>query len=613
MSAIAVPAHIPAFQEMESTPARALTLTTDLRAATVGVKDVQGWAASVAAPGWEGDAGDAHDHAATRFARRLDSAEAALDEAVTAADLFEERLSRLSTERAPLEKERVAINRETAALVLEAEAATDESAVPALRRRAERLMTRATRLVAAIDAWVIRYADAESVFIASLQGVDSLREGGAAAADPARIDVEALGRAFERRHDDPVALAAWWARLSRAQRQALITERPHQVGNAAGVPVRDRDEANRAALQSDLDHLTEREQDGQLTAEEAAALENARHVRDALRDFRHSVDPATGRELAHLIVLEPGIHSGDGGVAISLGDPDTADHVSVSVPGLTSESSSTTGNLESIRALHDAASRDGNGSVASIYWLDYDAPSGDLLDPLDPFEKLDFGGVALAGKADEGGARLADFVDGLRASDRGEAAHVTAVGHSYGSTTLGHALQDGLVVDDAVLIGSPGQPESSAAELTDADVWVGSKDYDPVSLLGLGERRAVGALGHDPADVDFGGTRFETGDGSLRIQDLISNHTSYYSGQSLDNMAHIVSDAGVVTEQPHRGEDGGGYLTLDELVAASTGASAGDLVWDNGGEWLHERGKDAADLVGELGGLVGRSRAGGIL
>lgn len=582
MSAIAVPAHIPAFQEMESTPARALTLATDLRAATVGVKDVQDWAAGVAAPGWEGDAGDAHDHAATRFARRLDSAEAALDVVVTAADLFEERLSRLHTERGALDDERKTVNRETAALVQEAEATTDGSAVPALRRRAEQLMTRATRLLAAIDSWVSRYEQAESGFIASLQGVDSLVEGEQAAADPARVDVEGLRAAFRRRRDDPVALAGWWARLSRAQRQAFTTEHPHEVGNADGIPVRDRDEANRAALEGDLDRLTERDEDGQLARGEEAALENARHVRDALRDFRYAVDPATGRELTHLIVFKPAIHSGDGGVAVSLGDPDIAEHVAVNVPGLRSESSSTAGSLGSTRALHDAATQDANGSVASIFWLDYDAPSGNPIDPLDPLGQLDFGGVALTGKADEGGERLGDFIDGLRASDQGETAHVTAIGHSYGSTTLGHALQDGLVVDDAILIGSPGQPASSAAGLTDAEVWVGSKDYDPVSLLGRGDRGGIGVLGHDPADVDFGGTRFETGDGSLRVQDLLGNHSSYYSGESLDNMAHIVSDAGGVAEQPRRGEHGGEYLTLDELVTAAAGASAGDLIGDVG-------------------------------
>lgn len=613
MSAVAVPGHVPAFQELESTPARALTLATDLRAVTVGVKDVQGWAAGVAAPGWEGDAGESHGHAATAFARRLDSTEAALDQVVRAGDLFEERLSRLHVERGLLDDERKTVNRDITALVGEAQATSDESAVPALRRRAEALAARAAEVVASIRTWVARYQDAETDFVSALRGADSLAEGRQAAEDPARIDVRALGKAFGLRQDDPVALAAWWARLSRAQRQALTTEHPHAVGNAAGLPVRDRDEANRAALESDLDHLAEREKDGQLSRDEKAVLDNVRHVRDALRDYRHDVDLTTGRELGHLIVLEPAIHSGDGGVAIGFGDPDTADHVSVNVPGLTSQTQSTAGNLDNTRALHDAVLRDRNGTVASVYWLDYDAPSGNPLNPLDPLGQLDFGGVAVTAAADEGGERLVGFVDGLRASDQGAPAHVTGIGHSYGSTTLGHALEDGLAVDDAVLIGSPGQPEPTAAELTEADVWVGAKDHDPVSLLGTGERRAIGALGHDPADVDFGGTRFETGDGSLRVQDLIGNHTSYFSGESLDNMAHIVSDAGGVTERPHRGEDGGGYLTLDELVTASTAASAGELVWDHGGGWLHERGKDGAGLIGDLGELLWETRWSGTL
>ena len=158
-----------------------------------------------------------------------------------------------------------------------------------------------------------------------------------------------------------------------------------------------------------------------------------------------------------------------------------------------------------------------------------------------------------------------------------------------------------------MLIGSPGQPVDSAAELTDADVWIGAKDYDPVSLLGHGERGGVGALGHDPAEDDFGGTRFETGDGSLRIQDLLHNHTSYFAGTSLDNMAHIVTgNDGSVTEQPHRGDPGGEYLTLTELVGASTAAS--------GGEWFYETGKDLADKAGDAGRwLLENSRFSGIL
>lgn len=598
MTVIAIPAYIPGFQDMDSTPARALTFATDMRTAAVGVKNVQGWAAGIAGPGWEGDTRETHDHAASRFAARLDAAEAALDRVVVAADRFEARLQRLNAERGPIETERKAVNDGAATLSADVTAAGDAATpeeIAALQRRSGRLMDRAQAVTGEIDDWTRRYQDAETDFIAALRQVDSVAEGQQAASAPGRVDVDDLTDQLERHRGNPKALNDWWKGLSRAEQQALITEHPELVGNADGIPSEQRDEANRAAVENTIAHLKQREADGQLSDAQKRVLENATHVHDALDKNRTYVDPLTGRQLARLLVFKPGIHSGDGAVAVSFGDPDTADHVSVNAPGLTSETSSTEGNLKKTRALHDAAVAEENGSVASVYWLDYDAPSGN---PLKPWETLDFGGVAATGKAEEGGHRFSDFIGGLRASDEGRTpAHLTAIGHSYGSTMLGHALQDGLKVDDAILIGSPGQPTSTAAELTDADVWVGSKDYDPVSLLGRGERGGIGALGQDPAEDDFGGRRFATGDGSLRVQDLLTNHTSYFKDESLENMAEIVTEHDdQVTEQPHRGDDGGSYLTLDELLTASTLASGGELVVE-GGEWALDRAKDAGEFL----------------
>lgn len=608
MTVITIPAHVPAFRRMESTPARALTFATNLRAVTVGVKDVQGWAEGLAAPEWQGDTEQAHDHATTRFAVRLDTVEASLDRAVTAADRFEARLTVLHSLRARIDEERRSLNADAATLRSEIAAAGEDAMDPvqltAFRERGERLLARASAVNDDIVDWVTRYLDAEADFIAALGRVDTLAEGAVAADDPGRVDVDALTDRFNQLAGDPAALAAWWGRLSRAQRQAVITEHPRLVGNTGGVPAADRDQANRATIYSDVDYYGQRDEDGQLTGAEKRAHENARHVRDSVNEYRSQVDPLTGRELLHVLVYDPDIHSGDGAVAISFGDPDTADHVSVNIPGLTTEASSTSGNLATTLALHEAALDEGNGTVASVYWLDYDAPSGN---PLNPWEVGDFGGVAFVGKAEEGGERFSDFIDGLRASDDGDRAHLTAIGHSYGSTTLGHALEDGLDADDAIVIGSPGQPVATADELTDAEVWVGSRDHDPVTLLGSGERGGIGALGHDPAEDDFGGRRFETGDGSLRIEDLIDNHTSYFEGDSLDNMAHIVADRDAeVSHQPERGDAGGEYLTLDELLAVSSGASAGEFLW--------ERGKDGVELVGDVGGwLLENSRFGGIL
>ncbi|MCR1786650.1 alpha/beta hydrolase family protein [Nocardioides carbamazepini] len=584
MTIVQVPAHVPACPLLDSKPAGAQDLATDLRAVTIAVKNVQDRAASAGAPAWAGDAADAHDHASTRFAARLDAGEAALDRAVTAADRFGERLAGLLGRRDDLTVRRNGLNDEIDALAAEVVAATGDDRLPEFRQRAAQLTARADDLRVRIAAWGQDEADAETDLVAALRSVDTTVEGRELAADPARPGSADLARRLRALLGDPAALAAWWRGLRRAEQEALTTEHPELVGNAGGVPVSDRDEANRGELARDLDLYAQRGEDGQLTHDEKRLVANASHVHQGLEEYRDLRDTGTGTHLTELIAYTPGLHSGDGGVAVSFGDPDTAGHVSVNVPGLTTEAASLSGNLDKTLALHQAAVAEDRGSVASVHWADYDAPSGNPLNPFDPFGQLDFGGVALSDKAEAGGERLSDFVDGIRASDQGAPAHLTAIGHSYGSTTLGHALTGGLPVDDAVLLGSPGVPAATAGELTSAEVWVGSKDHDPVTLLG-----GVGPLGQDPADDGFGGTRFETGDGALRAEELLDNHTSYFEGASLDNVAHVVAGAGgEVSEQPPRGAGGSAHLTLSELLVASSAASVGHGLAE-AGTWLWEQ------------------------
>ncbi|WP_254069783.1 FUSC family protein [Pimelobacter simplex] len=234
MTIIHVPAHVPACPIMVSTPVGAQRLGTDLRAVAVAVKNVQGWASSISAPEWEGDTADAHDHAATRFAVRLDGAEAALDRAVTAADLFEERLAALFERRTTLTAERAEVNADIDTLSTEIAAATDESRVPEFERRAARLTTRADGLVARIDTWVRDRDAAEADLVAALRGVDTVAEGVQAAADPGRPDVAALTTRLRGLRGDPTALAAWWATLSRAEQEALTTEHPELSATPTG-------------------------------------------------------------------------------------------------------------------------------------------------------------------------------------------------------------------------------------------------------------------------------------------------------------------------------------------------------------------------------------------
>src|SRR3546814_1882023 len=83
--------------------------------------------------------------------------------------------------------------------------------------------------------------------------------------------------------------------------------------------------------------------------------------------------------------------------------------------------------------VYEAARFNGNGenSVASMIWLNYNAPGG-VTDPATLTEH----------RAEDGGATLANDIDGLRASRADNPAHLTLIGHSYGSTTAGHAAGD---------------------------------------------------------------------------------------------------------------------------------------------------------------------------
>jgi pimeloyl-ACP methyl ester carboxylesterase len=102
------------------------------------------------------------------------------------------------------------------------------------------------------------------------------------------------------------------------------------------------------------------------------------------------------------------------------------------------------------------------------------------------------------------------------------------IGHSYGSLVTGMAeSQQGLDVDETVLIGSPGVGVDSADELGDGNVWVGLAAFDPV---GYSEW-----FGLNPHDRAFGATRFHTGD--------ISGHSSYFNegSESLRNIGLITA------------------------------------------------------------------------
>ncbi|MDQ2756247.1 MAG: alpha/beta hydrolase family protein, partial [Actinomycetota bacterium] len=226
----------------------------------------------------------------------------------------------------------------------------------------------------------------------------------------------------------------------------------------------------------------------------------------------------------------------EGRAAVAYGDPDAADDVALCVPGLESRVASLDGVSGDATALWaEASAADPSRRTAVVAWQGYDAP--------------EWATVAGQGRAEAGGALLAADVHALTVTHDVGDPRVTVVGHSYGSTTTGLALQHhGLAsdVDEVVLIGSPGVGGGAQG--------VADLGLRPDQLhVGTASRDLINAtsntlLGANPVDPGFGGERFKAesldrdGPGVL---DLIgvTDHSRYYDpgSESLYSLADITS------------------------------------------------------------------------
>jgi len=568
------------------------SLVGDVRAAAVGASDVADVMRDHAAPeGWEGDASEVATHAMTTTADDLAGAVAALQAVVAAGETFFDALDGLLARHVDLVDRRARLTSERADLARRAASYDVETEEAGLSQEAGDLGGRIRAFDADVATWSADLTAAEDAFVAALRAHDTRAEG-RAAADRAP-DTDRLAQQLGERADDPEALNRWWRSLTPAQQAALTVSRPELVGGSDGIPAADRDEANRASLAEELGTLRQQQADGELTDAGRQRLDRLEHVVGALATAGQGdepvLDPATLQPLQPLLLLfDPDAAAGDGMAALSWGDPDSADHVSVTVPGLTSTMDNVQGVSGDALNVYREAVEQGNGSVASIAWLGYDAPSPDgfgegVIETVIGIE--DVAQVAEEDYARAGAADLSDFIDGLRASDEGDRAHVTAIGHSYGSTTVGIASGDGLAVDDTVLVGSPGAGGGNdhASDLS-GNVWVGSAENDFVTRLG---NPTVAGLGDDPAGEGFGAHRFEVDDVSDNPMS-IDNHTAYFDpgSDSLDSIGRIVAGEGDdVAEIDGRGGSATAGWWLDR---------AGDGVG-----WVEEQGERLEDAAEE--------------
>ncbi|MEV0038229.1 alpha/beta hydrolase [Streptomyces sp. NPDC050804] len=379
------------------------------------------------------------------------------------------------------------------------------------------------------------------------------------------------------REKSPAERRAWWDGLTQERREEYLAVYPDEIGNLDGIPAEVRDAANRDNLALLIGKLEGRAGDeGAQTR-----LAGLRAIDEQVRSGGHPP----------MFLLGIGEH-GNGRAIVSYGNPDTARNVSVYVPGLGTSLDEEFARNDLKRARDTAVgAREYDASSASIVWLGYDAPQ---LSAADVAGNTD---VMFADQARVGAVAYNEFMSGVSATNRNEDPHVTAIGHSYGSLTVGQAAQrqGGIPgADDIVLLGSPGTGAASADELGVGrrHVFVGAAENDPVTAMpakiearGMATGAVSGAVvggamggplgaaagglggaaaaffaqdaqaddreiwfGTDPAHEAFGARRFKVDDGPVPIvgsEGLTPAHSNYFNPKkdsvSADNIAKIVS------------------------------------------------------------------------
>ncbi|QKV69305.1 hypothetical protein HUT13_11315 [Streptomyces harbinensis] len=356
----------------------------------------------------------------------------------------------------------------------------------------------------------------------------------------------------------------WWDSLSADEQAAYVSLYPAEIGALDGLPSATRDTANRAVLQLEEARLRE-ELDALLVAEperyehrrshkDGVELNNRDGTTDAWLEWNERREllegQLTGIDAINQRFAETGVDGlpeayllgfdtvGLGHAIVANGNPDTADHTAIFVPGTSSRLGGAGGDIERMADLWRTTEPMASGEVSTITWIGYDAPQDIVTDaPRRSF-------------ANEGAPLFNSFASGLQTAQGGaEASHTTVIAHSYGSTLVGVASQqEQIAVDDIVAVGSPGMTVRRAEDLGvgDGHVWsmaagVGNDVVPPLGALGHGgwDINDPVMLPVVPSMEEFGAHRMANDSG---------DHGGYWdwdeesgASESLKNQARVVT------------------------------------------------------------------------
>ncbi|MCD5351015.1 alpha/beta hydrolase [Kineosporia mesophila] len=401
----------------------------------------------------------------------------------------------------------------------------------------------------------------------------------------------------------PAQNKAWWDSLTEAEKTEILKDHPDWINNRNGLPADVLDAASTALLpvyqEQVKDQLWSLRNElaglGPDDKDRKKALEKAIGELEDKRDSLDTVDRLGRQDSTMILGLD--ISNQRAQAIISNGNPDTADQVGVFTPGLTSTVQDMDGYAEDMRKMRLGAERSLNRDpatagedVAMVTWLGYQAPQ------ISAESLTDFDGdsVAMANSARTGGDRLAEFYQGINVKN--DHADITALGHSYGSTTTGYALQHANTgVDRVAFFGSPGL---GVNDVNDLKVPSGKVFYEEANWDGVGDLQR---FGKDPSEMD-GVVQLDTNE----VQDAqegklsgITLHTSYLN-EGTTSQHNLQS---LVAGQEDRVVEGDHNVPLGEILRDSAtnplgpGGEIGERLGEKIGEELVEVRDSAVDLA----------------
>ena len=359
----------------------------------------------------------------------------------------------------------------------------------------------------------------------------------------------------------PRDVTQWWSSLDTYARIAVSSATPQLVGNLEGVPLKVRDAANRTTLHStisELDHLVVSNAGRSVVDNAKQQLKMLQSISDALYGAttvgatdaagmvaNSSASDPTTRTLLTLDVV------GQGRAAIVLGDLMTADYVTYLVPGMFFTIENQMGawveaadelNNQQLELLHHFDVKSGTTlagkTVATVAWIGYHTPN-----------LTNVGGIQ---NADEGRDALASAIKGLQSIRAAHEPYLTVIAHSYGSTAALMALTEyDFEVDALALVGSPGSPAKSVADLhvRHGNVFVGEGAWDPIPNSSY--------FGSDPGSASYGAKVMDVSGGIDAITGATllasTGHNEYFSTgtESMRNFALISIGKGQFVPRSH--------------------------------------------------------------